>query len=261
MDRRQRWERNGRAIRFWLELEYSANHEGIVTSIMEPGTEGAPTAGEAAPKRLRPMPFIVVAMVGCVAGFVIWKKSALAQEEWEADLKGISKDLHGLLLEFHEEYGRFPTDVIPESEIKTPVGFIQDGTSNSLLGQLSFRFGDDGLFEACFRHLGIDGKYHLPDYIIQPAHRTLETGECGYSYVSGLSLNSPPKTPILLFPMIPGTQRFHPGPLDGKALIITVDGTEQYLDIGKDGKVAELDAKLNDAIKAGTPLDIRHPRR
>ena len=229
------------------------------------GTEEAPHEGR--PPRKRSFPFLPLApaalffvISGGLIGLNRWVEKVDAKESWRSDLPGLAESVHGFLLEFHEWYGRFPTDVIPESEIKTPDDFIQDGTSNSLLGQLCFP-SNEGMIEISFRHLGIDGKYHNPDWVVKPGNRILETGECGYSYVSGLTLNSPPKTPLLLFPMIPGTHRFHPGPLDGKALIVTVDGSQYFFDIGKDGRVAELDAKLNDSIKAGTPLDIRHPRQ
>lgn len=146
------------------------------------------------------------------------------------------RQLHMTLAAFSEKYGTFPSSgtlqkIVAEKKI-TEFPLV---TSNDYLRQ----FVASGLSKSdrigwC-HHPKVTGK--RADDILFPLDQAFAPGECGFSYVTGLSANSPPDMPVLLAPMIPGTTLFDPEPFKGKAVIVRVNGTVTAEAIMEDGRV------------------------
>jgi hypothetical protein len=63
---------------------------------------------------------------------------------------------------------------------------------------------------------------HKPDNIFSSTD-ALKKGEVGFSYIAGLTTAGDPKRPLVVTPLIPGTDRFDPKPFGGYAVILPVD--------------------------------------
>jgi hypothetical protein len=68
-------------------------------------------------------------------------------------------------------------------------------------------------------------------------NHAIAKGECGCSYLLGLSSDGNPSRPIVVTPLIPGTNRFDPKPFEGKAVMLKLDNSVTSLPIDKDGHV------------------------
>lgn len=151
------------------------------------------------------------------------------------------------LLEFEAEYGRFPdamTIIAVQKETGTllPLG---TKTSNDYFRQLvgSGIAQSESMFYCRIK----DSR--KPDGVMDPAH-ALAKGEVGFAYLSGLSVEGNPSRPIIIAPLIPGTDRFDPKPFKGKAVMLKMDNSVATLPIQKDGHVLSLDQNI---------LDPAHP--
>lgn len=146
------------------------------------------------------------------------------------------RQLHLTLIAFSEKYGTFPSSetlqkIVAEKKI-TDYPLV---TSNDYLRQLvASGFSKSDRIGWC-HHPKVTGK--SADDIVFPLDQAFAPGECGFSYVTGLSANSPPDMPVLLAPMIPGTTLFDPEPFKGKAIVVRVDGTVTSEAIKEDGRV------------------------
>lgn len=65
----------------------------------------------------------------------------------------------------------------------------------------------------------------------------LKKGECGFTYFMGAKATDNPSRPLVVTPMIPGTDRFDPKRFDGKAVILRLDNSVTSVLIDKDGHV------------------------
>lgn len=143
------------------------------------------------------------------------------------------RQLHIALGEFDEDYGRFP-DVSTAAAVKSKTGTaleFRSGSANQLLCQLIA----NGLkLERPF-FVSINGTHKVDD--VSLPGKALEAGECGFSYIAGLSSRSSPEAPLLVTPLIPGTKRFDPKPFHGKALILRVDGAILFPKLNRAGQV------------------------
>lgn len=138
------------------------------------------------------------------------------------------------LFEFESEYGKFP-DASTIAAVKAKSGSLLPlgtKTSNDYFRQLiaSGIAQNEQFFYADI------AKVRKPDGLIDPSH-AIGKGECGYSYLSGLSSQGNPSRPIVVTPLIPGTNRFDPKPFEGKAVILKLDNSVSSLPINKDGHV------------------------
>lgn len=173
------------------------------------------------------------------------------------------------LLEFDAEYSTFPSDatVTSVTESYPSHGFDLTGkSSNAMFRQL--------LATGMFRQLMAAGFTQIewvfyakvknsrkPDGIILPG-KALEKGEVGFAYISGLSLNDDPNTPILLSPMIPGTTKFDPETFRGYAIVLRTDNTVRTYKIEKDGRIYDKGIDLlspKHPVWKGKRPDIRYP--
>ncbi len=138
------------------------------------------------------------------------------------------------LFEFENEYGKYP-DASTIAAVKRETAMDLDlGTksSNDFFRQLLAAgfTSSEKMFYA-----KIDG-VRKPDDNFTKAE-ALKKGECGFSYLSGLSMKGNPSRPIAVTPLIPGTDRFDPTKFDGYAIILIMDTSVSTMPIGKDGHV------------------------
>ncbi len=168
------------------------------------------------------------------------------------------RDISHELLEFESQYGRFPDD-----STLTPVKAQDDTglrfgtrTSNEYFRQLlATGRKSEEIFCA-----NISPRFFYPDDLIGP--KALERDECSFSYIPGLSSASPPGTPVVMTPLVPGTQKFDPKPFGKMATILFVDRSVQALPIDKNGNVILNGMKLFDPRQlfwGGKPPDIKYP--
>ncbi|RYD35399.1 MAG: hypothetical protein EOP85_19050 [Verrucomicrobiaceae bacterium] len=78
----------------------------------------------------------------------------------------------------------------------------------------------------------------------------LKRGECGFTYFLGAIEGDNPKRPLLLTPMIPGTDRFDRKRFEGKAVILKMDNIVSTYSINEDGHVI---------FEGGNLMDPHHP--
>ena len=164
------------------------------------------------------------------------------------------------LFEFEYEYGEFPNETttgLVEKDFETAIDLT--GTSTNALFRQLFA-ANITQFEQMF-YAKIPGS-RRPDSIITPGN-ILESGECGFSYISGLSTKDDPSTPIALTPLIPGTTTFDPKPFDGKAIVLRIDISVRTYEINKDGHIydpggIDLLSSKHPVWKGKAP-DIRYP--
>lgn len=146
---------------------------------------------------------------------------------------GNAKQIYLLMFEFDADYGEFPSD-------KT-AGFDKDLNgykgkfSNDYLGQLFA--GGYIKSEEIFYAEGGSQKDKKPDNEFETKAKTLEAGECGFTYVMGQSTSKHTGRPLLCTPMTGEGVKFDPKPYNGKAVVLRIDGAVKIYTINKDGKV------------------------
>jgi hypothetical protein len=152
-----------------------------------------------------------------------------------------------VLFEFKSEYGKYPDmdsmNVVSENagaELRPTIE-----SSNDVFRQLIVSGVAQN--ETIFHFRTRDGK--KPDNVMS-GQRMLEKGEVGFSYISGLSPEENPSRPLIIAPLVPGTDRFDPEPLDGTAVILATDGSFKIMQIEKDGHVR---------VDGMNVLDPKHP--
>jgi hypothetical protein len=136
------------------------------------------------------------------------------------------------LFEFEKEFGRFPdADTITAVQAKTSTHLdLGKTSSNEFFRQLIA--SNITQSEAMF-YAKINGA-RKPDNVISKAE-ALKMGECAFTYILGATELSSPGRPLVVAPMIPGTDRFDPKPFEGKAVILRMDNSVSWLNIDKAG--------------------------
>lgn len=171
-------------------------------------------------------------------GLLFFIHSAIKQKK-RADFvqaTGNSGGIYCLMVDFAENHGAFPNPETATEVAKAAVNAIPltGESSNAMFRQLIAcgYVQSEGIFFAK------TSSSRKPDESFV-GNKALAPGECGFSYVVGLSLTSNPSAPLILTPMRPGTTQFDPAPFDGKAVLRTVDGGERWYPIAEDGHVYE----------------------
>ncbi|MEO5715414.1 MAG: hypothetical protein ABIT37_18190 [Luteolibacter sp.] len=186
---------------------------------------------------------VVMLIAGLTAPMVLRCRKKADQTEAVNNVRQI-----GLaLFEFQQAYGSFP-DALTAAVVREDTGtHLKLGTkfSNDFFRQLLA--GELAQSEAMF--------YAKGEGVRKPDNRSegtdaLKKGECGFTYLLGASLTSDAKRPLLVTPMIPGTDRFDPKPLEGKAVILRMDNTVTSYPINKDGHIV---------VDGKNLMDPRHP--
>ena len=141
-----------------------------------------------------------------------------------------------MLLEFDNEYGRFPdssTAATVKSATSTPLT-LGSSSSNQLFRQLLA--GGGGKSEKPF-WVKTASSPKKPDDIFTSDATALAPGECGFAYIAGLKGTDDPATPVLMAPLLPGKLTFDPKPFAGKAVILHPDNSFSAYSIDKQGHV------------------------
>ena len=138
------------------------------------------------------------------------------------------------LFEFETEYGKFP-DASTVAAVNGKTGTLLPlgaKSSNDFFRQLlaSGIAPSEQMFYAKNRNA------RKPDGLVAGS-QALEKGECGFTYFLGATASDTPSRPLVVAPMIPGTDRFDPKPFKGKAVILKRDNSVTSLLINKDGHV------------------------
>lgn len=139
-----------------------------------------------------------------------------------------AKQIFYLLVEFDQDFGRFPTDVTAVDELEGYRGEY----SNDYLAQ--FIAGGYTKSEEIFYAKGGSGPIKKPDNIIDHRKDQLGEGECGFAYIKDLSTKSNPKTPVLLAPMYGHGYKFNSDAYEGKAVVLRIDGAVKQFRLNKD---------------------------
>ncbi len=151
------------------------------------------------------------------------------------------------MTEFETEYGSFPNEeTAAQIKAKNPRDLhLAAKTSNDVCRQLiaSGIVSSEQIFYAKVKGA------QKPDGIIT-AGEVVKKGECGFSYLSGLSSGGNRSRPLVVTPLIAGNDRFDPKPFQGKAVILRMDNSIASLPINEEGHL------LVDGVNL---LDPRHP--
>lgn len=138
------------------------------------------------------------------------------------------------LFEFEAEYGKFP-DESTIAKVREKIGSdlrLGAKTSNDCFRQLLAA----GIAQSESIFYAKVAGTHKPDGHLEGT-TALGKGECGFAYLSGLKSLGDPSRPLIVAPLIPGTDRFDPKPFNGKAVILKMDNSVTSMPIAKDGHV------------------------
>ena len=138
------------------------------------------------------------------------------------------------LFEFEAEYGKFPdATTIAAVRRKTDTSLsLGAKTSNDYFRQLIAA----GILQNEIVFYAKINDCKKPDNRIG-AGKALAKGECGFSYLVGLSADGNPSRSLLVTPLIPGTDRFDPTKFHGKAIVLRMDNSVTSMPINSDGYV------------------------
>jgi hypothetical protein len=152
------------------------------------------------------------------------------------------------LFEFEAEYGRLPdADTIAEVRRKTESDLDMATTSSNDFFRQLLAAGiaqSETMFYARVKGT------RIPDQDFTGVE-AIKRGECGFTYFLGAKITDNPKRPIVVTPMIPGTDRFEKRKdFSGKAVILRLDNSVSSLSIDEDGHVL---------IDGRNMMDPHHP--
>jgi type II secretory pathway pseudopilin PulG len=161
---------------------------------------------------------MVAVLAGLTSPLVIRSRKKSDQTEAISNARQI-----GLaLFEFQAEYGKLPDETTIAAVQSQKGSLLPMGTktSNDFFRQLlaSEMTQREGMFYA--KGDGV----RKPDENINGS-AALAKRECGFSYFLGATDTNNPDRPIVVAPMIPGTDRFDPEPFKGKAVILRIDNS------------------------------------
>lgn len=163
------------------------------------------------------------------------------------------------LFEFQAEYGSMP-------DFNTPAEVRKSGGRDLPMGKNSSNDFFRQLFAAgiCENETTFYAKIpgtQRPDNQIS-GNKSLEKGECGFTYFLGATMGDNQIRPTVAVPMIPGTDRFDPKPFEGKAIVLKADNSVMTLPIDKQGHVIWEGKNLMDPthpVWEGKPPSIAWP--
>ena len=144
-----------------------------------------------------------------------------------------SKQLFYLMVEFDGDYGDFPSDQTAD-ENKDLSGY-KGKNSNDYLAQ--FIAAGYTRSEEIFYARGGSKAKKKPDNDTTTKAKRLEAGECGFTYIKGLSVSNNSMLPLLVAPMTGKGVKFDPKPYNGKAIVLRIDGSVKTYNIDAKGDV------------------------
>ncbi len=152
------------------------------------------------------------------------------------------------LFEFKREYGKFP-DSETAAAIKRKLGSpltLADRTSNDVFVQLIAS-------EICWTEIIFATHTKAtkkPDNDWFSDATALESGETGFAFLSQLSKNDNPSTPVVLGPMIPSKQIVDAEAFEQRSVFLKLDNSVSAGPINHAGKIVIRDSDI---------LDPKHP--
>jgi hypothetical protein len=174
--------------------------------------------------------------------------TAIQRQRIRADTMEATSNLRSMsfaFFEFETAYGAYPnattaSEVAGQTDSKLPLGAK---SANDIFRQLIA--SEVCQSEAMF-YARIPGT-HRPDNVFMSGSTALVKGEVGYSCIVGLNSRSNPERPLVVTPLIPGTNKFDRKPFDGKAVVLRVKGGSggriEVLPINKNGEVIDASGK------------------
>ncbi len=225
----------------------------------EPRRESEEVAGKSSiwPAVLKVL--LVVFVVFVIVGLTAPKFVCSGRKPPQTEAINNARQIGLALYEFEAEYGEMPNERTIEAVQKNFTTDLKLGTksSNDFFRQLiaSGLIQSEQMFYA-----KISGS-RKPDGVFTGAS-AIAKRECGFTYLAGGSMESNPSRPILVTPMIPGTDRFDPKPFDGSALIMRADNSVTSVTIRKDGRIFMDGKNLMDPshpVWKGKPPMIAYP--
>jgi hypothetical protein len=179
-----------------------------------------------------------ITVLAVMAYTAIWRQHVIANTvEAHNNLRSMSL----AFFEFETAYGAYPnaataSEVAELTDSKLPLGAK---SSNDIFRQLIA--AEVCQSEAMF-YARIPGT-HKPDNVFNDGSTALVKGEVGYSCIVGLNSKSNPECPLVVTPLIPGTNKFDRKPFDGRAIVLRVKGGSggriEFLPIDKNGEVVD----------------------
>jgi hypothetical protein len=170
--------------------------------------------------------------------------------EARSNMRSMSCAMH----EFDAIYDAFPNAETAERVVEVSGSKLQVGaeSANAIFRQLIA--SEISQSEIVF-YAKIPGT-HKPDHDFSRPGKALAKGEVGFSYILGQSSRSPADTPLVITPLVPGTNRFDPKPFKGRALVMRVgsvkNGSIDILPINPRGEL--IDSSSKHLLDAGHPL-------
>jgi len=139
------------------------------------------------------------------------------------------------LFEFENDYDTFPdaTTIVALKEGTGSDWNLRDATSNDLFKQLIVA----GICRSEEYFYARTSGTRKPDNVISSEAKALAPGECAFAYIPGGSRKKNVRRPVVVAPLIPGTLTADPGPFEGKAVVLRVDGSVATYGIGADGRI------------------------
>lgn len=158
------------------------------------------------------------------------------------------------LTEFQKEFGTRPDGSTIEA-VRRKTGTklkLGTGSSNDFFRQLLAVgiVNSESMF-----HAKIAGA-RKPDNFLAGA-KSLEKGECAFTYFAGAPNDSNPMRPVAITPAIVGTDRFDPKPFKGKAILLRLDNSVTSLHIRETNGQVWIDGK--NLMDPSHPIWDGHP--
>lgn len=197
----------------------------------------APPPSEAALRSRRWWRWILILGLLSILGLVqlpFLYRSGRRGPHYQVEAVNNARQIGLALFEFKEEYGAYPnadTVVAVQKATGTTLTFGTK-TSNDFFRQL---IGSNITQSERLFYAKILGAKKPDDNII--GAEALKKGECGFAYLAGLSSEGNPSRPLVVTPLIPGTDRFDPERFGGKAVILRMDNSVTSMNINSSGHV------------------------
>ncbi len=210
-----------------------------------PPAAKVPAPGAASWSSRRLMIGILGVGLGSMICLGVLAYGAVQKHRIKADTEEARSNLRSMSLAFYEfetAYGAYPNastaaEVKENTETTLPLGAK---FSNDIFRQLIA--AEVCQSEAMF-YAKIPGS-KKPDNVFSDGSNALVKGEVGYSCIVGLNSRSNPARPLVVTPLIPGTNRFDPKPFAGNAIILRVNSSgANALPINGNGEVIDSSGK------------------
>lgn len=171
-------------------------------------------------------------LIGCVVIFTDSLSTHCGRRPDQTEAISNARQIGLALFEFESEFGSMPDFSTPKTVIKRTGSRLNLGSksSNDFFRQLIAAeiVQSEHMFYA---HVVGTRK---PDGVFSGS-KALEKGECGFTYFIGATEGCDPNRPLVMTPMISGTDRFDPKPFEGKAVVLRADNSVTSLPIDKQG--------------------------